>query len=227
MSDQVAAIVVAGGVGKRLKSRVRKPFIRLGSRPMLAWTLKAFEGTPQVHSIVVVTHPADITRAERLISEYRFKKVTAVVAGGSTRSDSVFQGLQALPKGVKWVAVHDAARPLISRRLIRSALKAGKRYRAAVVAVPVVPTVKEVRRHWVTRTLDRDHLWAIQTPQVFRLDLLKSAHQKGRRRKRAPTDDAALVEALGFPVRIVPGSPRNLKVTTPDDLVMAEAFLRR
>jgi len=223
---KVAAVVVAGGVGKRLGGRVRKSFVLLAGKPMLYWSLKALEATREVKAVVVAIHPNDLSRAKRAIRAWKFKKVFRVVAGGASRRESVYQGLKALPPQVQWVAIHDGARPLVTPEVIRTTLRTARKARAAVAAVPVVPTVKEVSQRTITKTLNRDRLWAVQTPQVFRHDLIRRAHENKRTRKLQATDDAALVEALGHPVQVAVGSHRNLKVTTPEDLVCAEALMR-
>ena len=221
-----AAIVAAGGIGKRLRSRIHKSFVPLGGRPMLAWVLDALEGTREVDQIVLVGHRKDLPSAKRLIRRYRYRKVGAVVSGGESRMESVSCGLRMLPPSVKWVLVHDAARPLITPALIRATLRAARRSQAAIAAVPVVPTIKQACDGWVVKTLDRKRLWAVQTPQVFERKLLERAHESGRRSNLEATDDAALVERLGCRVRIVPGSERNIKVTTQEDLVVAEALMK-
>ncbi len=220
------AIVVAAGVGKRLGGRVRKAFVPLGKRPMLGWTLKALEKAPSVEGIVVAVHPKDRKAADGLIRSLRLRKILRIVSGGDSRMESVARGLQAVPPESRWVLVHDAARPLVSPRMIEQTIRAARRFRAAITAVPVVPTIKRGRDGWVAQTLDRNHLWAVQTPQAFDRRLLEKAHACGAARGIEATDDAALVEAIGHRVRIVPGDPRNLKVTTPEDLVVAEALLR-
>ena len=222
----VTAVIAAGGVGSRLKSHMHKPFVRLHGRPLLAWTLSAFERSPEIDAIVVVIHPADMKAAWRMIQSCRFKKVVAVVPGGESRMASVFHGLQAVPDCSRWVAVHDGARSLITPALIRATCAAARRFKAAIAAVPVVPTIKQAADGWVTGTLDRDRLWAVQTPQVFQRDLLERAHAYGRKHRLTATDDAALVEKIGHKVRIVMGDHRNIKITTPEDLVIAKALLR-
>lgn len=221
----VTAVIVAGGVGRRLKAKVHKPFVRLAGRPMLAWTLQAFERTPGVSAAVLVTHVGDVNRARALVRRYRCRKVLTVVPGGATRMESVACGLKALPEQARWVLVHDSARPLVTPRQIQAVLRAARAAKAAILAVPVVPTIKQGRNGWVRGTLDRSRLWAVQTPQVFERKLLERAHAKGKANGRIATDDAALVERLGVRVRIVPGSDRNIKVTTPEDLRIAEALL--
>ena len=234
----VTAIVVAGGTGKRLKSRVHKSFVRLAGRPMLGWVLKALERSPSVKDVVVVAHPKDLAAAWALARSERAAKVAVVVPGGETRMASVGCGLRALPPGTRWVLVHDAARPLVTPALIEAVIQAARRAKAAIAAVPVAPTIKQARDRWVVKTLDRGTLWAVQTPQVFERKLLEEAHRRAMASARgsltrrfsahgfAATDDAALVEAMGKRVKIVPGSERNIKVTTPEDLIVAEAFLK-
>jgi 2-C-methyl-D-erythritol 4-phosphate cytidylyltransferase len=224
--NRVCAVIVAGGVGRRLRPRVHKPFVRLAGRPMLARTLQMFERSAGVDSVVLVAHRADLVRARALIRRYRCRKVFQVVPGGKSRMKSVACGLRVLPASVRWVAVHDSARPLIAPILIQAVLSAARLAKAAILAVPVVPTIKSVRKGWVTGTLDRSRLWAVQTPQVFQRDLLERAHAKARANGSPATDDAALVEQLGARVRIVQGSHRNIKVTTPEDLKIAAVFLR-
>ena len=225
--EDVIAVVVAGGVGKRLKAQVHKPFVRLGTKPMLCWTLQAFEKAPSIGGIVVVVHSRDVEAARRLIRSSGLRKIRQVVRGGNSRMDSVACGLEALPASAKWVAVHDGARPLVTCELIERTVRQARRAKAAIAAVPVVPTVKQAADGWVERTLDRRHLWEVQTPQVFERKLLERAHARGKTNGMEATDDAALVEALGRRVRIVMGDHRNLKVTSPEDLVIAQAFLRR
>ena len=222
----VCAVVVAGGTGSRLKSRIRKPFVRLAGRPMLAWTLRAFERAPGVGAVVLVAHPRDVAAARALAKRWRCGKVAAVVAGGETRMASVARGLAALPPGAKWVAVHDAARPLVTPEVIARTVREARRWKAAIAAVPVVPTVKQAKGAWVRRTLDRSTLWAVQTPQVFERGLLERAHRRANGGAPA-TDDAALVERIGGRVRIVTGSHSNLKVTTPEDLIVAQSLLKK
>ena len=220
----VTAIIVAGGVGKRLKSKVRKSFVRLAGRPMLGWALKAVQNSPSVSEVVVVAHPKDLAAARTLARKERVSKLAAVVPGGESRMASVACGLRAVPPDTTWVLVHDAARPLVTPQIIESTIRAARAAKAAIAAVPVVPTIKQARGGWVEKTLDRSTLWAVQTPQVFERKLLERAHRRAH--GFAATDDAALVEAIGKRVKIVPGSERNIKVTTPEDLTIAESLLK-
>lgn len=219
----VAAIVAAGGTGTRLKARRHKSFVPVAGRPMLGWVLRALEKAPSVKDVLIVAHPDDIAAARALARKEKAGKVSAVVAGGETRMASVRRGLDALPERAKWVLVHDAARPLVTPGLIEATISAARAAKAAIAAVPVVPTIKQGRNGWVVKTLDRSTLWAVQTPQVFERKLLERAH--ARANGFEATDDAALIEKLGGKVRLVPGSDRNIKVTTPEDLKIVEIWL--
>ena len=220
----VAAIVAAGGTGTRLKARRHKSFVPVAGRPMLGWVLRALQRAPSVQDILIVAHPDDLAAARALARKEKVGKLAGVVAGGHTRMASVRCGLNALPERAKWVLVHDAARPLVTPELIEATVKAARVAKAAIAAVPVVPTIKQGKNGWVVRTLDRSTLWAVQTPQVFERKLLERAH--ARSNDFEATDDAALVEKMGGKVRIVPGLEGNIKVTTPEDLKIAESLLR-
>lgn len=217
----MGAVIAAAGQSTRAGG-IDKLFapIGIGGRPLLAHTLAAFEGCDRVQRVALVVSAANLERARDLVSEYGFAKV-AVCAGGARRQDSVRLGLETLGD-CEWVAVHDGARPLVTGELIERGLAAAAETGAALAALPVADTVKESDGSTVVRTLDRGRLWLAQTPQVFRRDLLARAH---REVTADVTDDAAMVEALGVTVRIFPGSPYNIKVTTAEDLRLAQALL--
>ena len=221
-NDDVAAIIVAAGVGTRMGSS-DKVFAVLGDRPLLAHTLASFQACPAVRRIVLVLAAEKSDRRRQLVADYGLHKVTATCTGGPRRQDSVRCGLDALGE-CHWVVVHDGARPLVSADIIQRGLEAARATGAAVAAMPVVDTIKrsdgDVR---ALRTLDRSTLWAIQTPQVFRYDLLRRAHDEVT---ADVTDDAAMLEALGLPVSLFPGSRLSVKITTPEDLQLAEALLQ-
>ena len=220
--DEVGAVVVAAGRSVRMGGR-DKLFAVLGGRPLLAQTLAAFQSCPAVDRVVLILAAENLTRGLALAKDEGLDKVRTVCLGGRRRRESVWEGLEALGP-CAWVVVHAGARPLVTPQLIEDGLIAARETGAAVCALPAQDTVKRVDDQGrVLRTLDRHRLWLIQTPQVFRYDILREAH---RRSRRPATDDAALVERLGHPVRVYPGSPRNLKVTTPEDLALAEALLR-
>lgn len=220
-TPQVGAIIVAAGAGTRMGG-VDKLFAPLAGRPVLAHSLDAFQRCPAVAHIVLVLAASTVPRGRAFVVEGGFSKVAAVCPGGPRRQDSVRLGLQALPS-CPWVAVHDGARPLVTPELILRGLEAARRSGAAVPVVPLVDTIKEVSpRGHVLRTLDRGRLRAVQTPQIFRCDLLWRAHEEVT---TDVTDDAAMVEALGLPVATFAGSRRNLKITEPEDLELARALM--
>lgn len=191
------------------------------AQPLLAYTISAFESCAAVARVALVVAEDKLEPARALVEEQRFDKVSAVVSGGARRQDSVRAGLEAIG-ACDYVVVHDGARPLVTPQLIEDALAAARETGAACCAVPAPDTVKEASESYVTRTIDRSQLMLAQTPQAFRYDLLLDAHRRGQ---GDATDDAALVEALGVRVRIVPGSTRNIKVTTQDDLTLARALI--
>jgi len=205
-----------------------KQFLPLAGRPILSHSLEAFERCAEVDSVVVVVAPGQEGRCRAEVTgPGGFGKACAVVPGGKERQDSVREGLLALDASVEVVAVHDGARPLVLPEQIDAVVSAARRDGAAVLATPVTDTVKEVAEHRVQQTLDRSRLWSVQTPQAFRLERIRSAHEAAREAAYLGTDDTVLVERLGHPVTIVPGRRDNIKLTTPEDLAMAEGILRR
>lgn len=223
MMARTGAVIVAAGRSSRMGG-TDKIFAPLAGRPLLCHALAAFQASLLVETIVLVVAEERVTAARRVLDPFEFSKLTAVCIGGERRQDSVRTGLEALGR-VETVAVHDAARPLITAALIERGFQAAMETGAAVAAIPLVDTLKEADSDGnVIRTIPRERLWAVQTPQVFGYELLLAAHL------RSPadvTDDAMLVEANGGRVKVFLGSPRNLKVTTPDDLVLAEALFAR
>jgi 2-C-methyl-D-erythritol 4-phosphate cytidylyltransferase len=199
-----------------------KLFTDVAGRPLLAHAIAPFQECAAVDRIVLVLAAENVERGQALVREYGISKVRAVVPGGERRQDSVRLGVEALGQ-CDYVAVHDGARPLVDGRLIARGLEAVRETGAAVPAVPLADTVKEVGGDArVVRTVDRTRLWAVQTPQFFRCALLIRAHHE---HPQAVTDDAALLEAMGLPVKIFPGDKRNIKVTTPEDLELVLALL--
>ncbi len=214
----VAVLIPAGGVGTRLGRRTPKQFLNVGGEAILTATVRRFRRHPRLAAIVVAAPDVHVTRARRLLGPG-----VTVVAGGPTRQESVRLALDAAPHGVRMVVVHDAVRPFITRELVDAVLAAARADGAAICALPVAETVKRVRDGLVETTVDRAGLWAVQTPQAFRAEILREAHDKARRDGVAGTDDAMLVERLGHRVRVVPGLAGNVKITTPDDLRRARA----
>jgi 2-C-methyl-D-erythritol 4-phosphate cytidylyltransferase len=226
----VGVVVPAAGAGRRLGGGGAKALVRLAGRPLLAHAVAAMEANRATAAVVVVGHPDTLEATAKLLAEEGFAKVTAVVAGGPTRQASVAAGLRALPPGPGYVAVHDAARPLVGPgavdRMLGLLLEAG-----AAGVVPGVPVIDTIRRVDAAQRsagiVDREQLRAMQTPQLFVRQVLEEAHRLALRDLVEATDEAALVELAGHPVQVVPGDPENLKVTTPLDLAVAETLLAR
>ena len=224
---KVAAVVPAAGCGKRMGAGIKKQYLALGGLPILGHTLRVLEASSLVQDIVLVTGEGEVDYCRRLVvDELGLKKVTAIVIGGQERQDSVFCGLLALASDTEVVLIHDAVRPFLSDDNLKQVIQAALRYGAATCAVPVKDTVKLAGEdEFVRETLPRNRLWLTQTPQAFLYNLIMEAHQRAREANYQATDDAALLEKLGRPVKLVEGSYRNIKITTPEDLIFAEAML--
>ncbi len=216
------AVIVAAGSASRMGG-IDKVMAPLGGKPMVARTVAAFQSCDAIAEIVIVTRPDLIRPISALCAG--MDKVRAVVAGGSSRQESVGLGLNALSKNVELAAIHDGARPLITEAVIDRTVRAANSYGAAAPAVPVKDTIKVVKGGLVEKTPERATLQGVQTPQVFDFDLLRGALKKAQEEKAALTDDCSAVERLGMQVKIVEGDERNLKVTTPMDLKIAEMLL--
>lgn len=216
------AVIVAAGSASRMGG-IDKVMADLGGEPMIVRTVRAFQNCDAIASIVIVTREDLIQPIAGLCRD--MKKVVAVVAGGGSRQESVHLGLNALPKGTKLAAVHDGARPLISWQIIDRVVRAANTYGAAAPAIPVKDTIKVVSGGLVQETPDRATLQAVQTPQVFDFDLLRGALKKAETDGASVTDDCSAVERTGMKIKIVEGDERNLKVTTPMDLKIAELLL--
>jgi 2-C-methyl-D-erythritol 4-phosphate cytidylyltransferase len=222
----IAVIIPAGGVGKRMGGRLPKQFRTLGGEPILLRSVRAFEAVAAVRQIIVAVPPEHLTRTHVLLHNGGCRKVTAVVEGGRERQDSVRKALDWMTGDPTLVLVHDAVRPLVSRAVIMGVISAAERYGAAVVGVRVKDTIKtEGKRGYYASTLPRQLLWAVQTPQGFQTHLIVKAHRLAHKAGFEGTDDASLVERLRIPVRIVEGDQRNIKITTRDDLRIAEMWL--
>lgn len=220
-------IIVAAGRGERMGGDVDKAFLSLGPKPVLAYSLVAFQQCDDIDEVIVVVRKERVDSARAMAQMFGCTKVVKVVAGGTKRQASVANGLDALGADARVVAVHDGARPCVTPRMISDTVKSALGYGSGVAAVKVTDTLKHVERGLiVTRTVDRDKLWAVQTPQAFAVDLLKQAFEEVRKRKATVTDEASAVELLGKEVRLVPVPSTNIKVTMADDLLLASAFLK-
>jgi 2-C-methyl-D-erythritol 4-phosphate cytidylyltransferase len=223
----VTAVVPAAGGGARMAGAQPKQYLPLAGVPLLTRTFQALRASGRVDSLILVVPPGHEARCRAELLEPFGLTADAVVAGGADRQASVFAGLTRVPEGTDLVLVHDGARPFITAVVIGAAVAAAAEAGAAVVAVPVTDTIKVAGPDgWVVETPERGRLWAAQTPQVFRPALLRRAHGRALRDGVRSTDDSALVERLGHPVRVVPGSPENLKITTMADLALAEHLMQ-
>lgn len=220
---KVGAVIVAAGSGERL-GRLDKVSALLGGKPILAWVASTFHNSSLINQIVIVLSEPNLERGRKLIKENGWFKVSHICPGGRRRRDSVAAGLDRL-QGCQWVVIHDGTRPFVTDDLISRGLEAAKETGAAAAAVPVTDTIKIAGDDmFVRETPARKHLWAVQTPQVFRYDIITSAHHQI---EAEVTDDASLVEQLGYRVKLYMGAYDNIKITTPSDLALAEVLLKK
>ncbi len=227
---QVIAIIPAAGIGARMGLTKAKQFIDLCGKPILAVTLSHFQRCNLVDRIVIVVSQEDIDYCNReIVNRYKLSKVFKVIVGGERRQDSVRKGVEAVADSCKWVLIHDGVRPLVTAELIERVIKAAKEFRAVITGLPVKETVKEIDSQGrVIRSVDRRHLWLIQTPQIFRWEDIHMAHQEAVKHGwEEATDDAFLIEKMGIPIKIIEGEEDNIKVTTHQDLDMARFLLSK
>ncbi len=222
-----AAIIVAGGKGTRMGADVDKLFLELHGAPVLAHTWRRFETTAEISEIVLVVRDGLQESVQAIARQRRFEKPFRIVVGGKERQDSVWNGLEALSPQTDVVAIQDAARPCTTAALIAATVAAARETGAAVAAQALTDTIKESGDgRLVERTLDRSRLWAVQTPQTFRVEIIRRALAEVRKRGHLVTDDTAACELIGQPVRLVPSHHPNPKVTRPEDLAYVEFLLR-
>ena len=228
------AIILAAGQGKRMKSNVQKQFLQLGEYPVLYYSLKAFQDSPEITDIVLVCGKTEINYCkDAFVQKYNIDKVSEVVAGGKERYESVYQGLCACHK-TDYVLIHDGARPMVSEDILERCFQDAQKYNACVAAVPVKDTIKIADENGFAETTPRrDRVWQVQTPQTFSFGLIYDAYAQLAEQKDTLagkgikiTDDAMVVETFtDHQVKLTEGSYRNLKVTTPEDLPLAEKYL--
>jgi 2-C-methyl-D-erythritol 4-phosphate cytidylyltransferase len=220
---RAGAIIVAAGESRRMGG-TDKAFTLLGGKPVLARVIETFHRCQSIGQIVVVVSASKINECQQLVNEQGWSDITDICIGGERRQDSVAAGLNHL-KDCDWAVVHDGARPLVTEGLIERGLAEAKETGAAIAAVPVTDTIKAAGDDRIVReTLPRSSLWAVQTPQVFRYEIIKEAY---RQPATEVTDDAALVERLGHKVKLYTGSYDNIKITTPEDLALAEVLINK
>jgi 2-C-methyl-D-erythritol 4-phosphate cytidylyltransferase len=222
-----SAIIVAAGKSSRMGAKVDKLFLEMAGSPVVAHTWRRFNDAKCVDEIILVVRKGMQSVFEELAAKFKFQKPFRIVVGGAERQDSVWNGLEALSAAAEIVAIHDAARPCTSEELLAATIKRAEETGAAVAAQPVTDTIKEsADGRFVRRTLDRSRLWSVQTPQTFRVEVIRRALAEARRRKLVLTDDTASCELIGQPVRLISGVAPNPKVTVPGDLPFIESLLR-
>jgi len=222
----LSAIILAAGQGKRLNASVPKPLVKIGNLPAIVYSLRSLNKHPDIDEIIVVISAGNQRAITKALKNYSFKKIKAFVLGGARRQDSVYNGLKVVSVNSDWVLIHDSARPFIDSESITRVIVAAKKTGAATLGVPVKATIKSVKAGLlVDKTIDRANLWEIQTPQVFKTELILKAYKKYS--QRDVTDDASLVEKLGKNIQVAPGSYENIKITTSDDLLFAGEISRR
>ncbi|MEF2969080.1 2-C-methyl-D-erythritol 4-phosphate cytidylyltransferase [Paenibacillus sp. M1] len=223
---RAGVVIVAAGRGTRMGTKENKQFLLLRDKPIIVHTLEVFDRHPLIGEIVLVTGEHDVDRCRAWVAEYGIAKQVKVIPGGAERQHSVYRGL--LNIGADWVLVHDGVRPFVTSGQITACYETAVRHGAAILAVPVKDTVKQVDEAGrVTATPDRRSLWAVQTPQAFRRADLLRAHEEAEAGGFLGTDDAMLIERLGIPVMVAQGGYNNIKITTPEDLDFAEIIINK
>ncbi|KZE68262.1 2-C-methyl-D-erythritol 4-phosphate cytidylyltransferase [Fictibacillus phosphorivorans] len=218
-------VIPAAGQGKRMNAGISKQWIELLGKPVLAHTLDVFEKDPLCEGVILVGSKQELKQMQQFVQTFQYTKVHQIVPGGKERQQSVYEGLKKVTKDADLVLIHDAARPFITHDSIQQLVARAADSGSAVLAVPVKDTVKKVVQDHVEETIDRSSLWAVQTPQAFRLSIVMKAHEKADKEGYVGTDDASLVERIGETVAIVMGDYHNIKLTTSDDLLFGQAIL--
>ncbi len=224
---RVAAIIPAAGSGKRMNHELPKQYLPLGGKPIIAHSLLTLQNIQDIEEIfVAVSAAGEEFCRKQVIEKFNISKVCKIIIGGESRQDSVYNALMGMENGFDIVLVHDAARPFLDIGITTSIIKYAGRFGASIAASPIRDTVKIAKPHgFVERTVPRENLLSVQTPQAFKYDLLIEAHKKAREGGFVGTDDAEIVEKLGKPVYVVESPSSNIKITTPEDLILAEAIL--
>lgn len=219
-----AVVVVAAGSATRMEG-IDKITAPLGGEPLVIHALAPFQESSLVDEIVIVTREDKMVEIGALCSSHGFDKVKRIVKGGDTRTESVWAGVKEVSQGTDFIAIHDGARPFVTKEIVEETIRTAKARSAAAPAIPVKDTIKRAEDGVVTETLDRSRLFAIQTPQIFAAPLIRAGLQKALEEKLSLTDDCAAVERLGCPVALTEGSEENIKITTRQDLILGEAIL--
>lgn len=225
----ISAVIAAAGLGLRMDANLNKLYMKIGNMPILAISIKAFQNCDSIDEIVVVVRKEDINYCENeIVKKYGYNKVKKIIEGGKSRQKSVYNGLKELNCDCGIVLIHDGARPFITDRIILENINTAKNFNAACTAVPVKDTVKKSNKdNFVIETLERQNLWAVQTPQTFMFCTILDAHEIAIKDGFEGTDDAILVERMDMPVKLVMGDYNNIKITTPEDLIIAEKIMQK
>ena len=227
MKPICTAVIVAAGKGKRMGTEISKQFLPLCGKEILTHTVEKFEAAKHIRDIVLVTGQDSLQDVRDMVQEYNWKKVVSVVAGGKERQDSVWNGLQAVSEDTEIVLIHDGVRPFVTEEILNDSIETAMEMGGCVAGVPAKDTIKVCNAENIAvATPDRSALWQIQTPQTFRKELILQAYMQAKEDGFAGTDDASLAEHSGYPVKVIMGSYRNIKITTREDLLVGEAFLK-
>lgn len=221
-------VIVAAGSGSRMKMNINKQFIKLNNKEIIAYTIEKFYNNKNIQDIVVVLREEEIDFFKNeILNKYEFSRVK-IASGGNERQDSVYNGLKLLGNNCDIVLIHDGARPFVTNEIIDISIQEAKKQKAVVVGVPVKDTIKVINKdNEIVDTLERNRLWAVQTPQTFEYSILLKAYENAFNDNFYGTDDAMLVERMGYKVNMVEGSYNNIKVTTPEDISIGEQILKR
>ena len=224
----VRAIIAAGGRGERVGGSLPKQFIEIKKKPLLAYTVENFDKCKLIDEIILVVPEEYVGLSSyQIVDVFNFRKIRKIISGGKERQDSVYKALLSLPGNTDIVTIHDGVRPFISPEKIIKSIEMCKKDKAVILALPINETVKRVEDKFVITTLDREKLWVAQTPQTFEYKLILEAYKKAEKYSFIGTDDSSLVERLGIKVKILEGDHDNIKITTPEDLVLAERIIDR
>lgn len=223
---KVTALIPSAGLGKRMGVERPKQFLTIKGIPILLYTLRVFESTPEINEINLIIHKGEEGYCQKIIEEYHLKKVLKIVFGGKTRQDSVHNGLKEVGTDTDIVVIHDGVRPFVTEEMIIKSIRIANYSGGAVVAIPVRDTPKSVtEKGIIEKSVNRSNLWLAQTPQTFRLEIIKEGYQKAYVDNFFGTDDASLVERLGYKVKVIEGSYANIKITTSEDIILAQRML--
>ncbi|WP_046176527.1 2-C-methyl-D-erythritol 4-phosphate cytidylyltransferase [Domibacillus indicus] len=220
-------VIPAAGKGKRMKAGMNKVLLELKGRPLIIHTLAVFETDAFCKGIILSVHPDERTEFKQLLTAHQITKVSSFADGGKERQHSVYSGLKMLPPESDIVLVHDGARPFVTKETIAMLVESAQKTGAAIAAVPVKDTIKKAKNSLVSETVDRESLWSVQTPQAFQKEVLLAAQQKAEQEQFLGTDEASLVERIGYPVQVVESDYDNIKLTTPEDLYFARAIIAK